>query len=300
VLRELPVFALLDIFPNFLEWCTQMGMGAWPHQGVIHSTLRNVVWQAFSAREGALYEPTPALHRLLDASYIADDVPVGMIRPPVDTMCVIPEPSTWTRPNGVEVIALFYHPSSITGGTIATMSCVTWRHENGPDHNLDVNVLQIPLGDPERPIRQVLDEMNMSSESDGSQLNAYQTDSTRQHWRATLDYVIKMLLYLSVRDAQVVHERTYSNAPRNFAGLGKRRRAELLAEIEQLYDRHIVGPAILDAEVTASLPGDSGHHEVRGHWRRPHFRMQPHGPNSSLRKLAFIGPTLVRPDRLGL
>jgi|GEM_PF-5110157 len=29
-------------------------------------------------------------------------------------------------------------------------------------------------------------------------------------------------------------------------------------------------------------------------------RTQPHGPRSSQRKVAFIGPTLVRPDRLGV
>jgi hypothetical protein len=67
-----------------------------------------------------------------------------------------------------------------------------------------------------------------------------------------------------------------------------------------LYDRYIVGPAVLDAEAARSTQADGENGEVRGHWRRAHFRMQPHGPNSSLRKLAFIGPTIVRPDRLGL
>ena len=108
-----------------------------------------------------------------------------------------------------------------------------------------------------------------------------------------------MLLYLKARDAHVVHDRSYSDAPRNFSGLGKRRRTQRLAEIEMLYDRHLVGPAILDIQPAAAVPaGDGSQREVRGHWRRPHFKMQPHGPNSSLRKLAFIGPTIVRPDRL--
>lgn len=33
---------------------------------------------------------------------------------------------------------------------------------------------------------------------------------------------------------------------------------------------------------------------------RPHFRMQPYGPQAASRKLIFVGPTLVRPDRLRL
>ncbi|MEC4775164.1 hypothetical protein [Burkholderia cenocepacia] len=112
--------------------------------------------------------------------------------------------------------------------------------------------------------------------------------------------VRKMLLYLNARDAQVVQDRAYSNAPRHFPGLGKRKRTERLAEIEQLYDRHVVGPAILDAEAAGSVPSDSAQREVSDHWRRPHFRMQPYGPQAALRKLIFVGPTLVRPDRLGL
>ena len=38
--------------------------------------------------------------------------------------------------------------------------------------------------------------------------------------------------------------------------------------------------------------------DVSPHWRRGHFRMQPHGPHQSLRKVIFIAPTLVRADRL--
>ncbi|HEJ2443377.1 TPA: hypothetical protein SLZ45_004938 [Burkholderia multivorans] len=103
-------------------------------------------------------------------------------------------------------------------------------------------------------------------------------------------------------DAQVVADRAYSSAPRDVSGLGQRKRKERLALIEHLYDRHIVGPAVLDWEHGVHAEADSGapHHEKRGHWRRPHFKMQPHGPNSSLRKVIFVGPVIVRPDRLGL
>ena len=47
------------------------------------------------------------------------------------------------------------------------------------------------------------------------------------------------------RDAQVVNDRAYSNAPRHFPWLGNRKRTERLAEIEQLHDRHVVGPTLV-------------------------------------------------------
>ncbi|MET3817929.1 hypothetical protein ACVK00_002694 [Burkholderia sp. PvR073] len=62
---------------------------------------------------------------------------------------------------------------------------------------------------------------------------------------------------------------------------------------------HVVGPANLDAEEAGSAPSDSAQREVSGHWRRPPFRMQPYGPQAAWRKLIFVGPTLVRPDRVG-
>ncbi|WP_258181178.1 hypothetical protein [Burkholderia multivorans] len=121
----------------------------------------------------------------------------------------------------------------------------------------------------------------------------------QQFSRNALDYAIKMLLYLNARDARAVRDRAYSSPPRYFPGLGKRKRTERLAEIEQLYDRHMVGPAILDPEAAGSVSAGSALREVSDHSRRPHFRMQPYGPQAALRKLIFVGPTLVRPDRLG-
>lgn len=249
------------------------------------AALYSAVWMAFELRGGAFYEPTPPLHRLLDAAYIADDVQIGMLALPVDTLCIIPEPCRWAQHDEVEAIAIFRNARSI--------GFVIWTQSVDGHEGLYIDALELSVDDPEKTIRELIDDEFRDPNPEDQ--------DARQLWRNALDYAIKMLLYLKARDAQVTHDRAYSNAPRDFSGLGKRRRAERVAEIETLYDRHIVGPAILDAELVASLPGDgSSQREVRGHWRRPHFKMQPHGPNSSLRKLVFIGPTIVRPDRLGL
>ncbi|MGN6650842.1 hypothetical protein [Trinickia sp.] len=168
---------------------------------------------------------------------------------------------------------------------------MAWTDRVDGQAGMYMDALELSIDDPEKTIRELVDKEFQGANPED--------EDARQLWRNALDYAIKMLLYLKARDAHVVHDRAYSNAPRNFNGLGKRRRAERLAEIEMLYDRHLVGPAILDAEPAASLPASDGmQREVRSHWRRPHFKMQPHGPNGSLRKLVFIGPTIVRPDRL--
>ncbi|SDG68364.1 hypothetical protein [Paraburkholderia phenazinium] len=262
-----------------------------PENLAVHAS-HSVVWQAFDERHGVLYEPTPALHRLLDQAYIADDVPIGALELPVETLCIIPEPSRWAQTGESEAIALFRGTKATANGRSRIISVVTCSRSADARRSMVVDALDLSLDDPGKTIRELLDDAFSEPQPGDGEI--------RQHWRHALDYAIKMLLYLTARDAHVVHDRDYSEAPREFSGLGKRKRVERLAQIEQLYDRHIVGPAILDRESTDSLLTDGVHHEVRGHWRRPHFRMQPHGPNSSLRKLAFIGPTIVRPDRLGL
>ncbi|WP_175920950.1 hypothetical protein [Burkholderia pyrrocinia] len=248
----------------------------------------SAVWLAFEARRGAFYEPTPPLHHLLDAAYIAEDVPIGMLKMPTDTLCIIPEPARWKCAGDVEAIAIFRNERSI--------GFATWLVSGGPREGVAMDSITLPLHDPNKTIRELIDELFRQPTPDATSDPA----DSQQFWRNALDYAIKMLLYLDTRDAQLVHDRAYSNAQRHFPGLGKRKRTERLAEIEQLYDRHIVGPAILDAEAAGSVPSDGGHRELSGHWRRPHFRMQPYGPQATLRKLIFVGPTLVRPDRLGL
>ncbi|MDF6002654.1 hypothetical protein P4050_35875 [Pseudomonas aeruginosa] len=114
-----------------------------------------------------------------------------------------------------------------------------------------MDIIELSLANPERTIRELLDEAFQAKKS--------QFEHVLQHWRDALDYAIKMLLYLAVRDAHVVHDRSHSDAPRNFAGLGERKREQRLAEIEELYDRHIVGPALLDAMTDLS--------EARHIWR---------------------------------
>jgi hypothetical protein len=292
MLKTAPPTTLVRDYADITRGLLPHGVeGVSPEDLAVHAS-QSVVWQAFDERRGALYEPTAALHRLLDRAYIADDVPIGVLELPVETLCIIPEPSRWAQPGESEAIALFRGTKRTASGASQIISFVTCSRRVDARRSLVVDALDLSLDDPDKTIRQLLDDAFSQPQPGDSEI--------RQHWRHALDYAIKMLLYLTAREAHVVHDRAYTQAPREFGGLGKRKRAERLAQIELLYDRHVVGPAILDGDSMNSSLTDEARHEVRGHWRRPHFRMQPHGPNSSLRKLAFIGPSIVRPDRLGL
>jgi len=119
-----------------------------------------------------------------------------------------------------------------------------------------------------------------------------------QFWQRTLSYVVRILLYLSLENVPVIHERPYSMAPRQLAGLGKRKRAQQLEAIGRLYDRYVLGPAVLPGAAGPSTGDDGAGHPLRTHWRRGHFRMQPHGPGAAQRKLIFVMPVPVRADRL--
>ncbi len=292
-MRSFPLAALYNEFPRFLKgWAHSLPSGL--SQESAQLAHRSLVWQIYFASGGAMYEPTAALHRLLDSAYIADDVPIGMIELPAPAMCIIPNPEWQGYKQGIRAIALFHRQGRDPAVPDERLSLVSWQ-EFGQDH-IRIKFVDYPLADRNKTIQQIL-EQDVSISGQNAELEA-----DRAHWRLVSDYAIKMLLYLKIPDAQVVADRAYSNAPREFKGLGQRKRKERLAEIEYLYDRHIVGPAVLDWEHGAHVEADAGapHHEKRGHWRRPHFKMQPHGPNSSLRKVIFVGPVIVRPDRLGL
>ncbi|KVH56248.1 hypothetical protein WS89_02170 [Burkholderia sp. MSMB1072] len=284
MLRTRSIVALVNQFDELAKRLLPYGTPEMMPDEAGTVAAHSAIWQAFELRNGVIFEPTPPLHRLLDDAYISDDVPIGVVEFPADTLCIIPEPSSWGKGERSDATIFFRNGQ--------TLGCATWimRLHDG-QRGATIDVVELPLDKPDRTIGALLDEVCGSSET-------YQT--LRAYLRESIDYAVKMLLYLKTRDAYVVHERPYSDASRSFPGLGQRKRNERLAEIDMLYDRHLIGPAILDVESAGSVPTEGSVHEVRGHWRRPHFRMQPHGPQASLRKLVFIGPTIVRPDRLGL
>lgn len=250
----------------------------------------------FWMRQGRFYEPSRSLDRMLASSDIAHDLPLSLLKPPVRTLCIVPPPEQRQHCAGAESILVFQNRaiSQNADGQIETIDDgALLLHAFWPTNELGATSLGLMLlcTDESKTVRHAVDE---AVQNQVTLANRTAQVNLPAQWAPFIDYVAKVLLYLSLNDAVLREERPYSVAPKVFAGLGKRRRNEKLAELEQLYDRYIVGSESL-------LRGDSAghsHHDVSAHWRRGHFRLQPHGPQLSLRKVIFVAPTLVRADRL--
>jgi hypothetical protein len=111
---------------------------------------------------------------------------------------------------------------------------------------------------------------------------------------AAVSYVVRVFLYMALAQARVVKHAEYDKALRRAAGLGNRKRAKLLQKSASLYNSILVGPESLPSTAVAG----GGGHGVTAHWRRGHFRMQPHGTGNQQRKLVFIAPVLVHAKHL--
>jgi hypothetical protein len=111
---------------------------------------------------------------------------------------------------------------------------------------------------------------------------------------AAVSYVVKVFLYMALRQARSVEHREFDDAIGRIAGLGVKKRARLLQRTESLYNGIRVGPADLAQE--AAFQEHDG--TVAPHWRRGHFRMQPYGPGKLERKLIFVAPMLIHAAQL--
>ena|GEM_PF-1502312 len=115
-----------------------------------------------------------------------------------------------------------------------------------------------------------------------------------QPMHAAVSYVVRVFLYMALAQARVVKHTEYDDALQRAAGLGNRKRAKLLQRSASLYNSILVGPESLPSTAAAGGTG----HGVAAHWRRGHFRMQPHGAGNQQRKLVFIAPVLVHAEYL--
>lgn len=111
---------------------------------------------------------------------------------------------------------------------------------------------------------------------------------------AALSYVVRVFLYMALKQARVTPHRDYDEALHRAAGLGKRKRAKLMQRSASLYNGILVGPEALPPSASEGVMGDG----VPPHWRRGHFRMQPFGAGNQQRKLVFVAPTLVHAEQL--
>ncbi|MDB5748397.1 MAG: hypothetical protein JWP72_3245, partial [Massilia sp.] len=111
---------------------------------------------------------------------------------------------------------------------------------------------------------------------------------------AAVSYVVRLFLYMALKQARVTPHSEYDEALRRAAGLGERKRAKLLQRSASLYNGILVGPESLPPGASEGAAGGA----VAPHWRRGHFRMQPFGAGSQQRKLIFVAPALIHAEQL--
>ncbi|MEK7916524.1 hypothetical protein AAB988_33850 [Burkholderia contaminans] len=136
-LREDPISLMRSDFGAYLEWWSNGSptlFRSTHDRARAHGTL---CWQMLDACKGVLFETTQPLHHLLDDAFIAEDVPVGTIELPADTMSIVPDPSWWGHRGGLDAIMLFRrgagsHSGHATSHVINTFSGIrpaTWERE---------------------------------------------------------------------------------------------------------------------------------------------------------------------------
>lgn len=263
-----------------------MVRNARPHQapdmGVDLVTAPLMFWH----RPHALIELTPALQQLLARSALGGDIPVALLRPPV--------PACFIRfGKDLQQAALMTHLDGYTFSRIDGVYVfeTTFAGERGlallalynvDGHNASgTSCINLVIGDEREPLVQVIDR-----------ISAKMNHAHRVHQQALAQICTKVFLYWNVEQARRVEETPYTNAMQQLKQLGPKKAAKLRRHVNSLYDRILLGPLDLPGTVRGM------HGEVSPHWRRGHFRMQPHGAQQSLRKVIFIAPTLVRADRL--
>ena len=253
---------------------------------------------AFWMRGGALYEPTMPLRGLLGGTDLAHDLPFKLLTPPFPTLCVIQPPQR----RNIDTDCIMVFEQEVVPDRAPARRSLTFIAWRDADHGPIADEMTLLIDDENASLLdryQSLANNSQEVSDDSIKSPKNQLAQSVVNWPVDLDYLTKVLMYLKLDAAQVGQLMPYSAAPKEFPGLGRRKREDRLAEIEQLYDRYIVGPATWRE---TGLGDDGDHldsgHQLAAHWRRGHFRLQPHGPQAALRKVMFIAPTIVRADKL--
>lgn len=275
--------------------------GCWRPPGWADSTLGIVArWAAnihLERKNGALIETTPALDALLMQSDIDDALPMQLFSPPFDAQYLQLNRATvehfrtledrakgrWIE--GVFCFASRPGPSDSRNEFITVIELMIVYASN--DRGISTRLLRGPLLTPEETVMEwaegILAPENGHRSADDDVLIKL------------INNMVKVFLYLGLKDARKELKPEHSIALKRLAGVGPKKQAKLRRRLNALYDRIMVGPA--------STPGvmpPPGTHGIRApHWRRGHFRAQPCGPARSSRKLIFVAPVLIHAGRLG-
>ncbi len=267
--------------------------------GMVATSVPNM---AFWLRKGALYEPPESLEQLLKMTDVASDMPLAALTTGARALCIVPGRSVRHGPEGIDSLMLFEHTGlPADSANERWLTFIASKAYRPGEAYWSAPVLRVRVENEHMSIHDAIAKYCTDPHGYDPNGEANGFGSTG-FWNRILSYAFKVLSYLSTEQAQVRLDAAYSRAPRNFSGLGKRKKHERLREIEQLYDRYIVGPEglspLYQQRAQGTRTGEGG--EISPHWRRGHFRLQHYGTGHSKNRVIFIMHVIVRADRLGL
>ncbi|MCS0592636.1 hypothetical protein ACFQ09_08230 [Massilia norwichensis] len=247
--------------------------------------------------EGTVIEATAALETLLANSDVDLSLPMSMVAPPYRAQYLrfgevamrylkVPDPQS---------------PDHVFDGVF----CFLTRHASSGDPEEKCWTLELVFISKRQDSYgghvSLLGETDRGDMTVGEWLaeilaNVQTTDQSEIHrsMHAAVSYVVRVFLYMALKQARVTPHCEYDEALRRAAGLGERKRAKLVHRSASLYNGILVGPETLPPGASEGVAGGG----VAPHWRRGHFRMQPFGIGNQQRKLIFVAPVLVHAEQL--
>lgn len=251
----------------------------------------------YCLREGTVIEATTALETLLANSDVDLSLPMSMVAPPYRAQYLrfgevatrylkVPDPQSPDHCfDGVFCFLTRHVPSGDPEEKCWTLELVfiSKREDSYGGH---VSL----LGETDRGdmtvgewLAEILDDVQAADQSE-----------IHRSMHAAVSYVVRVFLYMALKQARMTPHCEYDEALRRAAGLGERKRAKLLQRSASLYNGILVGPEVLPPDASEGVAGTG----VAPHWRRGHFRMQPFGAGNQQRKLIFVAPVLVHAEQL--
>jgi hypothetical protein len=251
----------------------------------------------YELQKGTVIEATPVLETLLTNSDVDLKLPMNMVAPPYCAQYLkfgsqaaqqLKVPNSDLPDRTFDGVFCFFTPPSgqcADSPTKWTLELIFITRRQGC-YNGHVAL----LGETERddtPLGEWLNKV----------LDTVEGQSAEAYYRpmhAAVSYVVKVFLYMALRQARKIEHSDYSEAAKRIGGVGVKKRARLIQRMASLYNGILVGPPYLPEETTASAGGGA----MAPHWRRGHFRMQPCGPGRRERKLIFVAPVLIHAEQL--
>lgn len=237
---------------------------------------------------------------LLEYTDISDDLPMSVLKPPFPR-CYIEMGKKRTCSQQVPNLTSGMHTlegayiedgisSSLGPGLFITFTGSPLGKENALDDATDSVFL--PTANPDRMIMDVLEEARALSQRLSKEANMRSSpDEYAQYSFSALKLLVKALLYVGLPETRKsVHNEKTEYAKQIEGKKNPAKKAKALAKLNHLADYVLIQPPQDSKPFYDSHNSGTG---VRQHWRRGHYRMQPHGPQSSLRKVIFMRPQLV-------